>query len=169
MSTAVEEDAAHGFVTGEALARVLDLDVRHVQRLASEGVLAKDGRGNYHLIRSINGYCRYFHERQGRDSGFTKQRARFIGARADLAEMELRRRSATLVNAADVQWNWRKLVALIKRRCMQIPGAVAPRLMKCTKPTEVYAVIDAEIRQALTELSETEVRMVKPRRKAQTP
>ena len=98
-----------------------------------------------------------------------KQRTRFIGARADLAEMELRRLSATLVNAADMQWNWRKIAALIKRRCMQIPGAVAPRLTDCKNAAQMCGVIDAEIRQALTELSETEVRMVKPRRKAQTP
>ncbi len=158
------EDAAPDYVTAEALARILDLNVRHVIRLANDGVVVRDAAG-YHLIKSINGYCRYRHAQQGRDGGFMKQRARFIGVRADIAEMERERLSGVMVNAEVCESNWRKIAALIQRRCLQIPGTVTPRLMKCTKPTEAHAVIDAEIRQALTELSETEIRTRPERRR----
>ena len=79
---------AQGFVSGAVLAHVLDLDQRRVEQLAKAGVVVRDGRGNYNLVKSINVYCKYHHERQGRDAGFSKQRTRFIGAKADLAELE---------------------------------------------------------------------------------
>lgn len=163
MSDAVDDATQgppHGYVTGEALARVLDLSVRRIEQLAKGGVIIKNGRGNYQLIKSINGYCRWAHSKIGRgDSNhdhFVTQRARFISARADLAEMERDRFEETFLPAERVARQWETLCAIIRKRFSQIAPSAAPRIAKCTKASEVFMILTDAIHAALTELSNTD-------------
>ena len=74
------------------IARLLDLSERRVQQLSREGVIPKAERGQYDLIGSVRGYVRYLRDQalkaQAGAPDYAAERARFIRARADLAEME---------------------------------------------------------------------------------
>ena len=73
------------------IAKLLDLSERRVQQLSREGVIPKATRGQYDLIGSVRGYVRYLRDQavsaQAGAPDYAVERARFIRARADLAEM----------------------------------------------------------------------------------
>jgi phage terminase Nu1 subunit (DNA packaging protein) len=75
------------------ISKLLDLSERRVQQLSREGVIPKAMRGQYDLIGSVRGYVRYLREQaksaQAGAPDYAAERARFIRARADLAEIDV--------------------------------------------------------------------------------
>ena len=73
------------------IAKLLDLSERRVQQLSREGVIPKAERGQYDLIGSVRGYVRYLRDQAVRAQAgapdYASERARYIRARADLAEI----------------------------------------------------------------------------------
>jgi len=80
------------------IAKLLDLSERRVQQLSREGVIPKATRGQYDLIGSVRGYVRYLRDQAAKAQAgapdYAAERARFIRARADLAEMEAEENAA---------------------------------------------------------------------------
>ena len=85
------------------IARLLDLSERRVQQLSREGVIPKAERGQYDLVGSVRGYVRYLRDQalkaQAGAPDYAAERARFIRARADLAEMEAEEKRRALIAA----------------------------------------------------------------------
>jgi len=88
------------------IARLLDLSERRVQQLSREGVIPKAERGQYDLIGSVRGYVRYLRDQtlkaQAGAPDYAAERARFIRARADLAEMEAEEKRRSLIAADQI-------------------------------------------------------------------
>ena len=89
------------------IAKLLDLSERRVQQLSREGVIPKATRGQYDLIGSVRGYVRYLRDQavkaQAGAPDYASERARFIRARADLAEMEAEEKRGSVLAAEDVE------------------------------------------------------------------
>jgi phage terminase Nu1 subunit (DNA packaging protein) len=107
------------------IAKLLDLSDRRVQQLSREGVIPKAERGQYDLIGSVRGYVRYLRDQalkaQAGAPDYAAERARFIRARADLAEMEAEEKRGSLLAADQVETASISVLARIRTRLLALP------------------------------------------------
>jgi len=144
------------------IAKLLDLSERRVQQLSREGVIPKATRGQYDLIGSVRGYVRYLRDQAAKAQAgapdYASERARFLRARADLAEMEAEQKRGSLLAAEDVETAWIAVLARLRTRLLALPDRLAPLVHAETSPAGVRDVIRGAIREALEELAESDVR-----------
>jgi phage terminase Nu1 subunit (DNA packaging protein) len=144
------------------IAKLLDLSERRVQQLSREGVIPKATRGQYDLIGSVRGYVRYLRDQavkaQAGAPDYASERARFIRARADLAEMEAEEKRGSVIAAEDVEAAWIAVLSLLRTRLLALPDRLAPVAHTEASPAGVRDVIRGAIREALEELAESDAR-----------
>jgi phage terminase Nu1 subunit (DNA packaging protein) len=99
-------------VTPTELAELLGLTVRHVQRLAQEGVIVRAGRGRYDLAASVQGYVEWLRRGADDDINPPKERALLHRAQRERQEIAIGREKGDLVLAADCE---RQLARVVKR------------------------------------------------------
>lgn len=154
-----QDQKAEPVATVEQLAKLFDVDERWIQKLATNNVVVKDGRGKYLLWPSVKGYIKFLQKRlrDGEEGGIGEHRKRLTSARADLAEMERKRVAGILLPADQVDEMWSRIVAVVKTRILAIPAKMAPRLLVLKRATEIEDALEKEVRDALEEIAGTEV------------
>jgi phage terminase Nu1 subunit (DNA packaging protein) len=144
------------------IAKLLDLSERRVQQLSREGVIPKATRGQYDLVGSVRGYVRYLRDQAAKAQAgapdYASERARFIRARADLAEMEAAEKRGAVIPAADVEAAWIAVLARLRTRILALPDRLAPLVHAEASPAGVRDTLRGALREALEELAETDVR-----------
>ena len=141
----------------DALATLFNLSPRRIQQLVAEGVLPRPEKGRYDLLRCIRSYVMFLQRRaEGlgvESSGMSDDRIRLVAA--------LYR---SLLPRDGVLDAWEQLVAACRARCLQIPGTLSARLAVIQDRSEVQAILTAEVRAALTELSQFDLPRDRPGR-----
>jgi phage terminase Nu1 subunit (DNA packaging protein) len=145
------------------IAKLLDLSERRVQQLSREGVIPKAQRGQYDLIGSVRGYVRYLRDQATRAQAgapdYAAERARFIRARADLAEMEADEKRGSLIQADQIEAAWIAVLALLRTRLLALPDRLAPQAFEQPTVGETRNLIRDAIREALDDLAEPDVQL----------
>ncbi len=143
------------------IAKLLDLSERRVQQLSREGVIPKATRGQYDLIGSVRGYVRYLRDQAAKAQAgapdYASERARFIRARADLAEMEAEEKRGSIIAAEDVEAAWIAVLALLRTRLLVLPDRLAPLAHEQSTVADTRNLIRATIREVLDDLADTHV------------
>lgn len=142
-------------VTGDELAGLLGIAPRTVRELAGRGLVLKAGRGRYNLAVSVSSYCSHLREQAaGRagdaQAGLATERARQAKEMADNIALKNAALRGDLVSAAQVTAEWSGVLRRVRARILAVPARVQQSLA-FLKQHDV-GVIDAELRQALTEL-----------------
>jgi phage terminase Nu1 subunit (DNA packaging protein) len=110
----------------------------------------------------VRGYVRYLRDQavkaQAGAPDYASERARFIRARADLAEMDAEEKRGSVIAAEDVEVAWIAVLSLLRTRLLALPDRLAPVAHAEVSPAGVRDVIRGAIREALEELAETDVR-----------
>ena len=112
------------------IAKLLDLSPRRVQQLSKEGIIPRSERGRYELVPSVRGYVNYLRERSI-DNGSSvvsldDARKRKTNAEAEMAEIELAKARASVVNIRDVRKQWDKVMGECRTRILALPTILAP-------------------------------------------
>jgi phage terminase Nu1 subunit (DNA packaging protein) len=145
------------------IARLLDLSERRVQQLSREGVIPKAERGQYDLIGSVRGYVRYLRDQalkaQAGAPDYAAERARFIRARADLAEMEAEEKRRALIAAEQIEAAWIAVLALLRTRLLALPDRLAPQAFEQTTVGDTRNLIRATIREVLDDLAQPDIEL----------
>ncbi|MDX1820083.1 MAG: terminase small subunit, Nu1 [Paracoccaceae bacterium] len=145
------------------IARLLDLSERRVQQLSREGVIPKAERGQYDLVGSVRGYVRYLRDQAAKAQAgapdYAAERARFIRARADLAEMEADEKRRALIAAGEIETAWIAVLALLRTRLLGLPDRLAPRVHDQSTVGDTRNLIRAAIREVLDDLAEPDVQL----------
>ena len=89
----------------------------------------------------------------GGTTSYEEARRRRETAEANLAEMKQAEMQGTLIRADAVRAAWAAKITGARDALLQIPSRIAPVLAACTDLVEVTALLEAELRQALAELS----------------
>jgi len=89
----------------------------------------------------------------GAATSYEEARRRRETAEANLAEMKQAEMQGTLIRADAVRSAWAAKITGARDALLQIPSRVAPVLAACTDLVEVTALLEAELRQALADLS----------------
>jgi len=122
-----------------------------------------NGCGGVVLRRPLRGYVRYLRDQvakaQAGAPDYAAERARFIRARADLAEMEAEEKRGAVIAVEDVEAAWIAVLALLRTRLLALPDRLAPQLHGAATPAAVRDVLRSAVREALEELAETDVRL----------
>jgi phage terminase Nu1 subunit (DNA packaging protein) len=145
------------------IAKLLDLSERRVQQLSREGVIPKAERGQYDLIGSVRGYVRYLrdqaHKAQAGAPDYAAERARFIRARADLAEMEAEEKRRSLIAADQIEAAWIAVLALLRTRLLALPDRLAPQAFDQPTVGDTRTLIRTAIREVLDDLAEPDIEL----------
>lgn len=145
------------------IAKLLDLSERRVQQLSREGVIPKAQRGQYDLIAAVRGYVRYLRDQavqaQAGAPDYASERARYIRARADLAEMKAEEKRRALIAADEVETAWIAVLALLRTRLLALPDRLAPQAFEQLTVGDTRNLIRAAIREVLDDLSEPDVQL----------
>ncbi|KAF0173152.1 MAG: Uncharacterized protein FD162_2030 [Rhodobacteraceae bacterium] len=147
------------------IARLLDLSERRVQQqqLSREGVIPKAERGQYDLIGSVRGYVRYLRDQalkaQAGAPDYAAERARFIRARADLAEMEAEEKRRSLIAAEQIEAAWIAVLALVRTRLLALPDRLAPQVFEQSTVGDTRNLIRAAIREVLDDLAQPDIEL----------
>lgn len=143
------------------IAKLLDLSERRIQQLSREGVIPKATRGQYDLIGSVRGYVRYLRDQavsaQAGAPDYAAERARYIRARADLAEMEANQRRGSLIAADDAEAAWIAVLALLRTRVLSLPDRLAPQVHDQRSVAGTRNLLRGSLREALEDLANSDV------------
>ena len=143
------------------IAKLLDLSERRIQQLSREDVIPKAEHGQYDLIGSVRGYVRYLRDQalksQAGAPDYMAERARFIRARADLAEMEAQEKRLSLIAADQIEAAWIAVLALLRTRLLGLPDRLAPQAFEQSTVGDTWNLIRAAIREVLDDLAEPNI------------
>ena len=158
------------------IAQLLRLAKSSVTRLAIDGVLpvaSGGGHGRQALFRPsavVAARLAQIEARYvGRGGGLdpAAERAKKDRAQAALAEQLHKKRSGEVLAVADVLHVWSNIVVAVKSRLLRLPSALTAAVAAASTPVEIEQLLSAEIRDALTELSNwTPPAAPTPKRKA---
>ena len=83
----------------------------------------------------------------------SKEKARHEKLKADLAELELKRRRGELLEVEEVKKDWIRMINSCKTKMLASPANVSPQLPGCDSVSEMERVLKKHIWQALEELA----------------
>jgi phage terminase Nu1 subunit (DNA packaging protein) len=142
-------------------ARPRHLSERRVPHLSREGVIPQAARGQYDLLGSVRGYVRYLRDQAAKAQAgapdYAAERARFIRARADLAEMEAEEKRHSLIAADQIEAAWIAVLALLRTRLLSLPDRLAPKAFDQPSVGDTRNLIRTAIREVLNDLAEPDI------------
>lgn len=160
MAVNVKKDTSDIVVNTDVLASVLGFTRQRINQLAKEGVLEKQAPGRFLLLLNIKKYIEYMRvgqadkEEESATAQYWEEKALHEKAKRKIAELKLARISNQLHDATDIEYVLTNMLVTFRNRILGIPGKLAPQLLGVNSLTEIQELIDRELREALTELSE---------------
>lgn len=150
------------------IAKLLKITPRRLHQLVQEGVIPKRERGRYELVPVVHAYIEYLRDRAINADASNMDDAhkiRLVRARADIAEMEADRLREELIPQTEIEQTWGGLVTTVRRRLLTISTRAAPLCASENETPKCKEIIDAQIRDALEEISSAAVKeiAVKPK------
>ena len=143
-------------VRAAVLAEMLGISERAIRSLAERGIVQRTPDSLYPFAESIRAYCHHLREAaagrggQGAGSKLTAEREREVRERADHLALRNAQARGEMLPAVDVERRWSIIIRVVRSRMLSVPSRVRQSLGHLT--AHDVAVIDREIRAALTEL-----------------
>jgi phage terminase Nu1 subunit (DNA packaging protein) len=145
-------------ISGRDLAEAFGVSERSVRDFADRAIVQKTGRGRYRLLESVRLYTEHLRLVAAGRGGETAvldlaaERARLAKEQADGQALKNAVARRELVAVEDVQRGWADILRKVRSRILACPSRIRGRLSHLT----IYdgEIIDAELRDALTELAD---------------
>lgn len=147
-------------ITTAALAELLGISERALRQHAANGVLVQVGRGRFDRDASVRTYCEHLREMAAGRGGaaavetLSAERARLAKEQADQYALKNAGLRGELLDAKECERKWTDACRCIRSAMLAIPSRVRQQLPHLTRTDA--ALIDDEIRRALTELANGE-------------
>lgn len=146
------------WATGYQLAKMVGVSPQRIYALKKQGRIKESKRG-FH-VPSCTKTIFEAREMNGKHLPVDKKFATLTDARtahetqkAKLAELEYRKRAGELVEREDMIKFCSEIITVTRARLLGIGSKVAPNITGLESIKKIKAIIDAEIHEALTELS----------------
>lgn len=146
-------------LTQAQAAEVVGLTARRLRQLADEGEGPPQTAGGQYDPKELG---RWYRQRVMSELGvaddgvaydYEAERARLTKAQADKTELEAAELAGALVRVEDVEAEWSRLLGASRARLLSLPTKAAPRARVAVNDEEAAALIEAEVIEALQELS----------------
>jgi hypothetical protein len=166
-----------GTISTKELAAVLGISVQRVNELGRKGKIAREPDGKWNLVKvhaqlkanlDSSQVTKSLGQKRGQpdpegapssntDGTYLEAQCRHEWLRVEKEEMELRRRRGELLELDEVEMVWSGIMSTIQTRILGASGKLGPRVAAVTDARECSAIIDRELREILTVLSEYKV------------
>jgi terminase small subunit / prophage DNA-packing protein len=133
---------------GDVLANALGLSTRRIAAMVKEGTVIKRARDSFDWVLSVQNYL-------AKQRPESNSKDRLTSAQADLAELKLAEAKGELLPASQIETEWGGIVRDATAAILGVTAKVQGRLGHLSNHDA--AVIDSEIRLALTALGESHV------------
>lgn len=139
-----------------ALARLLDMTPKNVQKLTEKGVLKERQRGLYAPEEATRCYIHFLRDRNQDAEGldYNEERARLIKAKRINEELELATKQGDLHRSEDVERVITAALINFKSRLSAIPAEEADKLAGMTDRAGIFKHLNGKIKEALAELAD---------------
>ena len=147
-------------VSPAELAAVLRLSGRRVRQLTEDGVLRKNGSGQYALIENVQLWHLSATAQPVDEEDIKLEKARrksdvqIKASKAMIAKLEAEELRGTMHRAEDVAAITEDLVYTMRGALMALPGRLAVDVAACSTPAEASEVIRKEVHKIIRELAE---------------
>lgn len=139
----------------ETISKLLMLSERRCQQLVGEGVIPKQGRGQYDLVKSVQGYVKFLRERAFGGVANTDQhgeKTRLITAQANIAEMNDAELRGDLVRADIVRRAIFTAARGVRNSLQTVADRLAVPMSGESDHHEIHDMIEGEINQILSDM-----------------
>ncbi len=145
-------------VNAKTMAKIMDLSERRINQLASEGVICKDSDGQYNVMQTIT---EYYKKKNGIEAGtnYDVEHALLEKVKREIAEIELSELKGEVHRAADIKEAICGMIINCRNKLLAMPATVAVRIVGQKNPSVVIDILIKEIKMALSELSEYDVKL----------
>jgi phage terminase Nu1 subunit (DNA packaging protein) len=176
--------ALREIITLSDLAALCVVSERQIQRLAKQGVLrlAKDRnrrllRGRYVLGDAVPRFIEHLRDSITSDdpnaAAYAEARARRMAANAEMMQLELRHKKGELLDGEHVDSVVMSLLLTVRNHLLALPSRITRQLLPHVADATgdanfqaVYSTVNGEVRAALTEASEFDVKQITARNQA---
>lgn len=140
-------------VAGYSYRRLHDIDMG----LPEEGKLFVKGEGGkYDLALFVQRWVRYNVDNEtGDDQTLDEVKARHEIVKTRKTELEVARLEGKLVDVYEIRRLWGGVANTVMQNMLRLPSKVSPRLVMMKDSEMIAGIIDQEIRDTLTLISET--------------
>ena len=136
------------------LAKLLGVSVRRVnQMVTNEGKITKEPEGDFILQKAISQYYMAKYKLSQDNVDYNHEKALHERAKRKLTEMEVRKRSNELHEAADVEAVLTDMLVNLRTKLLGIPAKMATQLAERSKE-EVESLLTKEIEFVLLEVKD---------------
>ncbi len=139
----------------ETISKLLMLSERRCQQLVGEGVIPKQGRGQYDLVKSVQGYVKFLRERAFGGVANTDQhgeKTRLITAQANIAEMNDAELRGELVRTDVVRRTIFTAARGVRNSLQTVADRLAVPIADESDHHEIHDIIENEINQILGDM-----------------
>ena len=141
----------------QQVAKLLMLSSSRILQLANQGIIPKDGRGQYELVPTVQGYISFLRENSivNVKSSMTLAEAkqRKLVAEAKLTELEYALEKGQVIRIDDVEPQWEALAVAMKTKLLAIPSKATPILVSQDSMPYINKVLTDYVSEALNELA----------------
>lgn len=157
-----ETDVSTLICSAGVLADMLGIKQTTVRHLASSGVMPRVSSGRYKMRDCVHNYVMQLRiQSKTSDSGTTGDKpelrdmqAKHEAVKLQMSEMQLKLMQGKLHRSEDVERVMTNMLSSMRAKLLSLPSRVAPRVAEVSDPTEVMAILQADIYEALHELAE---------------
>lgn len=157
-----ETDVSTLICSAGVLADMLGIKQTTVRHLASSGVMPRVTNGRYKMRDCVHNYVMQLRiQSKTPESGSTDEKpelrdmqAKHEAIKLQMSDMQLKLMQGKLHKSEDVEKVMTNMLASMRAKLLSLPSRVAPRVAEASDPTEVMAILQADIYDALHELSE---------------
>lgn len=139
-----------GITTRENIAKLLDVTPKYVKYLVDRGVLVPRAGQQFEIVPSIHAYIRFLRKdaTQG-GSRLTESRARFVLAKAEIAEFDRDERRGLLAPIDQIEETWLSVVGVMRAHLLTLPAKLSARITAAKTVQDVQDIVREEIYEAL--------------------
>jgi phage terminase Nu1 subunit (DNA packaging protein) len=140
------------------IAKLFNVTERTISNLTNDGIISKAERGKYELVPTIQKYVKYLQEKafgKNISSGdYHGEKTAHERIKRQIAELELAKLRSQMLDADIVERVMSEMIVIFRNKILGIPQKLAPVLINIDSTSEVYQILNKEMREALLELAE---------------
>jgi len=140
----------------EGMASMLGVSLEELDELVKAGIV-EEKDGSFPVASNVQAYLSYIKtetDDEETKENYWAEKAKHEKAKRKMSELKLKKLKESMHEAKDIELLTNNMIEHIKRRVLEIPRAVAPRILGLKNPGEISQILDDEIRAVLTELSQ---------------
>lgn len=144
-------------VSGPVLCEAIGVSLRHLTNLERDGIVKKEGRGQYNFTVSVRAFCEYLRKQAAPSDDYEANRARKMKADAELSEIAVERERGRLFDAARTKKTWEGVVMHARAKLLGLPERIGQQVLTAPDVAAAKKILAKEINETLEALAECRI------------